>query len=507
MNIKAGNARGKAASSKKAANANSIVNKSQTSSLLEPAASTVPTVRFQQTKPKATTAKSKSKSSSESSIKPTKETKSTKSTATKSSKGGSASTGGKVTVNDLNQSFDPYGPAVFGVTKFADLSPSQFAKMYLVGGRPSKPRATRSKQSSTKSKSAGVTGASKKSSSVKSNGVKLSLAEVDSNSEHSEGQPPRPPPPPPPPRPTISKTVYANAASDGTFRTIYTPAEIAKFRQAAGQKPRVAFQRFNPPRDLECNWSGLSPIVRDISNCGACYAAVAADLIQTSYFRAFGQTLHQLSAQHMVDCALGAYNSGCSGGSVTAALSWLIDNGVLRRFNAGFLYKEIDYPWRFETSGAPIRTTLSRCQENSEIFSKSLKILAQWSYALYPHVSALFVDQVDFNFATSGASSATSYIGNGVLRAYGYPNGPQRNIDREVLLANRLNELGPLSVTIDGSTLQHYVGGLLDGKGCESETRGNHAMLLVGLGKTPRGDRYWILKNSWSQIIYTSGTI
>lgn len=63
-------------------------------------------------------------------------------------------------------------------------------------------------------------------------------------------------------------------------------------------------------------------------------------------------------------------------------------------------------------------------------------------------------------------------------------------------------ELGPLSVLMDATGLQHYKSGIWDPKdgsvfGC-SNTDLDHAVLIVGYG-TQNNTDYWLVKNSWGE--------
>jgi len=56
----------------------------------------------------------------------------------------------------------------------------------------------------------------------------------------------------------------------------------------------------------------------------------------------------------------------------------------------------------------------------------------------------------------------------------------------------------PVSVAIeaDKSIFQMYKSGIFDSAECGSEL--DHAVLLVGYGKSEEGQEYWIMRNSWS---------
>uniref|UniRef100_UPI0037E87E10 cathepsin K n=1 Tax=Semicossyphus pulcher TaxID=241346 RepID=UPI0037E87E10 len=67
-------------------------------------------------------------------------------------------------------------------------------------------------------------------------------------------------------------------------------------------------------------------------------------------------------------------------------------------------------------------------------------------------------------------------------------------------LAVALFKVGPVSVGIDAtlSSFMFYKNGVYYDRNCNAEDI-NHAVLAVGYGVTPKGKKYWIVKNSWSE--------
>ncbi|XP_062848544.1 cathepsin K [Trichomycterus rosablanca] len=70
----------------------------------------------------------------------------------------------------------------------------------------------------------------------------------------------------------------------------------------------------------------------------------------------------------------------------------------------------------------------------------------------------------------------------------------------EYALASAVAKVGPVSVGIDAmqSTFQFYKSGVYYDPNCDQENI-NHAVLAVGFGVTPKGKKYWIVKNSWGE--------
>ena len=53
-----------------------------------------------------------------------------------------------------------------------------------------------------------------------------------------------------------------------------------------------------------------------------------------------------------------------------------------------------------------------------------------------------------------------------------------------------------MAIEADKSIFQMYKSGIFDSAECGSEL--DHAVLLVGYGKSEEGQEYWIMRNSWS---------
>ncbi|XP_028280700.1 cathepsin K [Parambassis ranga] len=79
----------------------------------------------------------------------------------------------------------------------------------------------------------------------------------------------------------------------------------------------------------------------------------------------------------------------------------------------------------------------------------------------------------------------------------GYKEVPKGD---EHALAVALYKVGPVSVGIDATqpSFQFYKQGVYFDRDCNAEDI-NHAVLAVGYGVTPKGKKYWIVKNSWGE--------
>ncbi|XP_018728913.2 actinidain-like [Eucalyptus grandis] len=105
---------------------------------------------------------------------------------------------------------------------------------------------------------------------------------------------------------------------------------------------------------------------------------------------------------------------------------------------------------------------------------------------------------------SSNSSAATTFNGVegtcgeraasiAVARLKGYENIP---MSEDLLLQAVARQ--PVSIAIEGASpgFKQYSGGVSNGP-CGENT--NHAVAIVGYGKTPNGVDYWLLKNSWGE--------
>ncbi|XP_036828496.1 cathepsin K isoform X2 [Oncorhynchus mykiss] len=70
----------------------------------------------------------------------------------------------------------------------------------------------------------------------------------------------------------------------------------------------------------------------------------------------------------------------------------------------------------------------------------------------------------------------------------------------EQALTKAVAKVGPVAVGIDAtlSTFQFYQRGVYYDPNCNKDDI-NHAVLAVGYGQTAKGEKFWIVKNSWSE--------
>lgn len=77
----------------------------------------------------------------------------------------------------------------------------------------------------------------------------------------------------------------------------------------------------------------------------------------------------------------------------------------------------------------------------------------------------------------------------------GYVKLPENNY---TALMNAVAQVGPVAIVVDASEWHSYESGIFNG--CNQENPDlNHGVVLVGYGQCPKtGQKYWIVRNSWS---------
>ena len=188
------------------------------------------------------------------------------------------------------------------------------------------------------------------------------------------------------------------------------------------------------PKDdpLYVDWRTVGAVtsVKDQSNCSSSWAFAAVGIVESQWFLA-GHPSVNLSAGELVSCDTN--DSGCTGGYIDEALSWLIDNV------SGKLLSEQQFPY-FVNGSLPMNCSLLP------------------------------------------TAAATAIVLN-----YSYFKG------NETALPGLLTTSGPIATYVDPTSWQMYTGGIMTS--CVTENP-SHAVVIVGFderGITP----FWIVKNSW----------
>jgi len=212
---------------------------------------------------------------------------------------------------------------------------------------------------------------------------------------------------------------------------------------------RVGLSLADLPDSVDWRDKGVITPVRDQGMCGSCWAFAAASSI-ASYAQInhkHGQTLKELSPQHLVSCTPNTLHCGGTGGCMGAvpqlAFTYASLFGVVT---------EDEYPY---TSGDP------------------------WGEG---------DDQkCKFDARTTEVSATTM----------GFRTLPHND---QLALMDHLANRGPISTSVAASDWGLYYGGVFDGCPYDENIAVNHAVQLVGYGTDPENGDYWLIKNSWSTM-------
>ena len=183
------------------------------------------------------------------------------------------------------------------------------------------------------------------------------------------------------------------------------------------------------------DYGRVSP-VKDQGSCGSCWAFATIANLEGLYYAKKG-VMKIFSEQMLVDCDTS--DSGCNGGLMEYAFTWLKKNGVML---------QSDYPYR---------GTKGTCRSDK----------------------TKYVDMTVTGYKKLGSSYSTwSPVDEDEIKEFLY-------------------ETGPLAIALNADPLQTYSSGILDVTSARCPTSGiNHAVTLVGYG-TQNNVAYWIVKNSW----------
>jgi C1A family cysteine protease len=194
-----------------------------------------------------------------------------------------------------------------------------------------------------------------------------------------------------------------------------------------------------PTDGIDWRGTGAVTAVKDQGTCGSCWSYGTTGAIEGQIFKKSGDSV-EISQQNLMDCSWPEGNNACDGGLDFNAYAWIIKHGG---------------------------------------------IATSRSYGDYLNADGFchFTDpDIDVG-----------------AKVTGYVNVTEGDVDA---LNDALVHVGPISVSIDASpdSFYYYKGGYYDNAECKNGVDDlDHTVLAVGFTVDPAtGDRYSIVKNSWS---------
>ena len=184
---------------------------------------------------------------------------------------------------------------------------------------------------------------------------------------------------------------------------------------------------------------GAVTAVKNQGQCGSCWSFSTTGGIEGQWFLA-GNALTSLSEQLLVSCD--TIDDGCNGGLMDNAFDWLVQD------NKGVIVTEASYPYVSGDGNVPA------CDNSGKQFGAKI-------------------------------------------------TGHQDLPKTEDQMAAWCGEHGPISIAVDATSWQTYMGGIMTN--CISQQI-DHGVLIVGFDNN-NNPPYWVVKNSWGASWGESGYI
>ncbi|XP_046663096.1 LOW QUALITY PROTEIN: uncharacterized protein LOC124355994 [Homalodisca vitripennis] len=235
----------------------------------------------------------------------------------------------------------------------------------------------------------------------------------------------------------VTFDVEINKYSDLTTKEFVTMMNGYK-RPEGHQRPGDAFddsENVRLPKNVDWRKKGAVTKVKNQGFCGACWAFSATGSLEGQQYLK-SKKLVSLSEQNLVDCSTAEGNSGCHGGFMNRAFSYVQKNNGIDT--------EASYP--YEGNSGTCR----------------------------------------YNPKNNGATD------NGYVII---TSGSEKALQKAVATIGPIS----VAIDDEDVAFQHYKSGKFILQGDCSSIYLNHAVLAVGYGSAKNGGDYWLVKNSWGR--------
>ncbi|ESP04425.1 hypothetical protein LOTGIDRAFT_170818 [Lottia gigantea] len=201
------------------------------------------------------------------------------------------------------------------------------------------------------------------------------------------------------------------------------------FKRVKQTTPIELIRQLKVPQKVDWREKGIISDVKNQKSCGACWAFSSVETVESMVAKETGVAVPDLSVQEVIDCS--SDNDGCGGGDTCSALNWLQIGARLVSDDA-----------------YPLKDKSEVCQVLSEEGQPMIQVS---------------------NYTCLGL------------------------VSREDEMVQLLADVGPLTVTVDATTWNNYIGGIIQ---FHCSDFNNHAVQIVGYDLTGPVPLY-IVRNSW----------
>ena len=206
------------------------------------------------------------------------------------------------------------------------------------------------------------------------------------------------------------------------------------------------------PESVDWRTKGYGTVAKDQGHCGSCFAFAAASMLEDYLFQ---QTslLYTLSPQMGASCTPNPEHCGGSGGCAGGTAEIIFD---------------------FLASDDP-----------------QAKMLQEWQYGYRSYNGDDYACEIDEDTTP-------------LITVEGFTMLAENNATE---MMNAVAKMGPISIGVDASEWHAYDSGVFHGCN-QQQIDVNHAVVLYGYGVDEEtGEKYWLIRNSWSPSFGENGYI